>query len=72
MCEGIAHLGVYGNWIMRFGKELDQDDPVVIRIMKAYQMFYDFPEHCIIAILMCEIDTYIKEHPEQPLPKGYK
>lgn len=72
MTEGIAHLGVYGNWLMKHGKKLDIKDPLVSKIRKTYQMFHDYPEHCIIAVLMCEIDNYIKEHPEQSLPKGYK
>jgi len=51
-------LGVYGDWIVKHGKHLNQSDPLVQNIMKVYEMFYKHADTPTIGMLMGAIDCF--------------
>lgn len=57
----LADWGVYGLWLLKYGKEVPKDNIHVQRMMKWYTLYYKRPEHCSQAIIMSEIDAFCKE-----------
>ncbi len=57
----VADLGVYGVWLLKHGKNLPVDKPVVQQLMNVYQLYHHHADNPTAGVLMGAIDAVIRE-----------